>query len=114
MTIFNYQNTDAEHIARLYYDTIHIINAKDYTKEQLNAWAPYYNNYNAWLEKYTKLKPFVASINETIIGFLEFEADGHIDCFYVHHSWQGFGVGAALISAIEKEAKYKLLLRIYV
>jgi hypothetical protein len=31
--IRHYQNSDAEHIARLYYNTIHIMNAKDYDPE---------------------------------------------------------------------------------
>ncbi len=108
-----YQDGDAKHIASIYYNTIHTVNAKDYTKEQLNAWAPYYNNYDAWQEKCSKLNPFVATIDGTIVGFAEFEPNGHIDCFYVHHEFQGAGVGTALMREIEIEAREKLLPRIY-
>jgi GNAT superfamily N-acetyltransferase len=134
-----YQDGDAKHIASIYYNTIHTVNAKDYTKEQLNAWAPYHDNYNtihtvnakdytkeqlnawapyhdnyaAWQEKCSKLNPFVAVIDDTIVGFSEFEPNGHIDCFYVHHKFQGAGVGTALMREIEMEAREKLLPRMY-
>ena len=39
MEIRKYMPCDCIHIAKLFYDTVHTINAKDYTKEQLNAWA---------------------------------------------------------------------------
>jgi GNAT superfamily N-acetyltransferase len=108
-----YQDGDAKHIASIYYNTIHTVNAKDYTKEQLNAWAPYHDNYAAWQEKCAKLNPFVAVIDDTIVGFAEFEPNGHIDCFYVHHKFQGAGVGTALMREIEMEAREKLLPRMY-
>lgn len=108
-----YQDGDAKHIASIFYNTVHTVNAKDYTKEQLNAWAPYYDNYAAWQEKCAKLNPFVATIDGAIVGFAEFEPNGHIDCFYVHHEFQGAGVGAALMREIEIEAREKLLPRIY-
>lgn len=108
-----YQDGDAKHIASIYYNTIHTVNAKDYTKEQLNAWAPYHDNYAAWQEKCSKLNPFVAVIDDTIVGFAEFEPNGHIDCFYVHHKFQGAGVGTALMREIEMEAREKLLPRMY-
>ncbi len=31
-----------------------------------------------------------------IVGFAEFEPNGHIDCFYCHHEWIGYGIGHAL------------------
>ena len=108
-----YQDGDVKHIASIYYNTIHTVNAKDYTKEQLNAWAPYHDNYAAWQEKCSKLNPFAAVIDDRIVGFAEFEPNGHIDCFYVHHKFQGAGVGTALMRKIEMEAREKLLPRIY-
>ena len=39
MLIRNYQPSDCTEMAELFYNTVHTINAKDYTKEQLDAWA---------------------------------------------------------------------------
>ena len=38
--IRKYKEADAESLAQIYYDTIHKICSKDYTKEQIEAWAP--------------------------------------------------------------------------
>ena len=34
----------------------------------------------------------IAIINNQIVGFAEFEANGHIDCFYCHPDFQGKGL----------------------
>ena len=39
MLLRNYVKTDCAQLARLFYDTVHTVNAKDYTQEQLAAWA---------------------------------------------------------------------------
>jgi hypothetical protein len=60
-----------------------------------------------------KAKSFRCGNRCTVVGFAEFEPNGHIDCFYVHHNFQGVGVGTALMHEIEMEAREKLLPRIY-
>lgn len=113
--IRRYQDEDAEFLSKIYYHTIHTINAKDYTKEQIDAWAPWSSveDYSGWKQKLEKIKPYVAMINDTIVGFAEFEPNGHIDCFYVHHEFQDCGVGSALMAEIEKEVINKSIARIY-
>lgn len=39
MEIRRYQQSDCKELAELFYNTVHTVNAKDYTKEQLNVWA---------------------------------------------------------------------------
>lgn len=39
MVIREYQPLDCEILAELFYNTVHTVNAKDYTKEQLDVWA---------------------------------------------------------------------------
>lgn len=114
MQVRRYQDSDAKFLSQIYYNTIHTINAKDYTQEQLNAWAPTSCfEVDGWKKKWANLPPFVALINDIIVGFAEFEPNGHIDCFYVHHEFQGHGIGSLLINEIEKEASDKKCLRIY-
>lgn len=38
--IREYDCKDAQDLADIYYHTIHNINSKDYSEEQINAWAP--------------------------------------------------------------------------
>lgn len=39
MIIRKYQPSDCKEIIELFYNTVHTVNAKDYTKEQLDVWA---------------------------------------------------------------------------
>ena len=113
--IRRYLPDDVKYIVNLFYQTVHTINVKDYSQEQLDAWAPasLLEDYSAWSLKLEKSKPFVALLNEKIVGFAEFEPNGHIDCFYVHHKYQGMGVGALLMQAINEEAKKESIARIF-
>ena len=38
--IRTYTSKDCLLLAQLFYDTVHTVNARDYTPEQLQAWAP--------------------------------------------------------------------------
>lgn len=107
-----YDPDDARILADIFYDTIHIVNTRDYTLEQINAWAPD-KNYNFWQDKLAITKPFIATIDNVIVGFADFETSGHIDCFYCHHDWQRKGIGKTLIAAIEKNANTKKINHTY-
>ena len=48
MTLRNYQPSDCRETARLFYETVHTINARDYTQEQLDAWAPESRDLEEW------------------------------------------------------------------
>ncbi len=50
MIIRKYVSTDCKQVADLFYETVHSVNAKDYTIEQLDAWA----DGSADLEKWDK------------------------------------------------------------
>ncbi len=109
-----YKDSDVKHLASIYYNTIHLINARDYSQDQINVWAPQSSlDAISWKKKWEKLKPLVAICNNEIVGFAEFEPNGHIDCFYCHHEWIGEGVGSALMKEIEQTAHSLSLNRIY-
>ena len=40
MMLRPYRKEDCEQTARLFYETVHAVNAKDYAPRQLAAWAP--------------------------------------------------------------------------
>ncbi len=109
-----YESNDATDLAKIYYNTIHKVNTKDYSEIQLEAWAPKSSiEADSWLKKFEKTKPLVAVDDKTVVGFAEFESNGHIDCFYCHHEWIGFGVGSALMNAIHEIAHGQKILKIF-
>lgn len=48
MQLRKYQPSDCAQMAELFYQTVHSVNAKDYTKEQLDAWAIGEVDLQAW------------------------------------------------------------------
>lgn len=106
ITIRSYSEADVTSLAAIYFYAIHNVNTKDYSTEQVNAWAPSTSlEIDGWIKKWKNLPPIVATINDTVVGFAEFEDNGHIDCFYCHHEYQGCGVGSALMKEIENRAR---------
>lgn len=83
------------------------INIQNYTEEQVDVWAPKSSveNTEGWGKKFSRTKPIIATVGDEIVGFAEFEPNGHIDCFYCHHEWIGKGVGSALMKEIFHRAK---------
>lgn len=90
---------------RLYSDTIRTINSRDYTPEQIEAWASSANDYPFWANRLSSNMTFVAELAGQIVGFTDFEPIGHIDCFYCHSQYQGQGVGSSLLRQIEQTAR---------
>lgn len=105
MKIRKYKSTDYKEIADLFYETIHSVCVNDYSKEELEAWAPTPIDYKKWRKRLDEKKPFLAVVDNKIVGFAEIENDGHIDCFYVHKDYQGQGVGALIFNHIHTIGK---------
>jgi putative acetyltransferase len=103
-----YKEEDAPTLAAIYYHTIHNINVRDYSAEQLEVWAPLSTLEAAtWKRKWaeTQRLVLVATIINIPVGFIELEPNGHIDCFYCHPEWIRKGIGSALMQALERNAK---------
>ena len=103
-TIRSYRATDVAELARLFYDTVHQVNAADYTPAQLDAWANGQVDLAAWdasLQAHTTL---VAEADGRIVGFADRDASGYLDRLYVHKDYQGCGIATALCDCLEKDA----------
>ena len=48
MQLREYITSDCEQLAKLFFQTVHSVNAKDYTKEQLDVWATGNVDLNGW------------------------------------------------------------------
>ncbi|MGR5146912.1 GNAT family N-acetyltransferase [Photobacterium alginatilyticum] len=98
--IRSYERRDAHVTWDLKFQTIRNINIRDYSSEQVAAWAPANFDMDVWLKRVDDMKPFIAEINGQVVGFADLQQDGYIDHFFCHADYQGIGVGRALMEHI--------------
>ena len=108
---------DAAAIADLFYHTVLNVNVRDYSRAQVEAWAGPAPEPGKWEKRIATgegmKRTFVAHQGERVLGFAEFEGDGHIDTLYVHHEFQGCGIASRLLDRIDAEAQRLGLARLY-
>ncbi|NBI06370.1 GNAT family N-acetyltransferase [Senegalia massiliensis] len=105
MLIRKYDEKDLKEVLQLFYNTVHSINIKDYTLEQVNAWAPKIPEKKKWENFLYENKTSVAVINQKIVGFSDLREDGYLNTMYVSKNHQGQGIATILLSGIEQEAQ---------
>ena len=103
--IRRYRTEDCPLLARLFYDTVHAVNARDYTAVQLQAWAPGLPDLEAWNRSFLEHVAFVAEAEGVIAGFGDIDETGYLDRLYVHKDYQGRGIGTALCDALEQSVR---------
>lgn len=102
MLIRPYKTEDCKAISQLFYETVHVINAKDYSKDQLDVWATGQVNLEAWNQSFLKHCTVVAVEGSKIIGFGDMDDNGYLDRLYVHKDYQGKGIATMICDNLEQ------------
>ena len=68
MLIREYQTSDCKEITELFYNTVHTVNANDYTKEQLSVWATGQVDLEKWNELLQEYFSVVVVDDEIIVA----------------------------------------------
>ena len=106
MLIKSYEKEFFIDICTLFYETVHSVNAGDYSESQLEAWAPKDNDYSHLKTALEKNWTLVAIEDGVIIGFADIEDTGYLDHLFVHRDYQGKGVATALCNEIEEKGNF--------
>lgn len=98
-------NEDFTSAAKLFFDTVHTINIHDYTQEQLDAWAPQWDECRARIVRKLSGQQTVG-IKECgiLIGFGSLDNKGNVDMLYVHKDRQSQGIGKIILMELERLA----------
>lgn len=102
MNIRKYQLSDCKEIADLFYNTVHTVNAEDYTKEQLDVWADGNVDLVDWNNSFLEHYTVVATDNGIIVGFGDIEKSGYLDRLFVHKDYQRRGIATCICNELEK------------
>lgn len=108
MIIRLYREEDLDEIAKLFYDTVHTINAKDYSLQQLDVWATGAIDKAAWNTSFLTHITAVATEDGKIIGFGDMDASGYLDRLYIHRDFQRIGIASALCRWLEARIQTEL------
>lgn len=102
MLLRPYRPADCPHLAQLFYETVHSVNARDYTPAQLDAWATGQVDLEEWNASFLAHFTLVAQEGTQITGFGDIDASGYLDRLYVHKDFQGLGTASAICDALER------------
>lgn len=107
MIIRKYHPKDFTEVVHVFYAAVHAIENRDYTKAQLEAWAP--AELKGYLGNESLLRNYVLVAEEAgkIIGFGDCSDEGYLDRLYVHPCYQRQGVATGIADELEKYAVRK-------
>ena len=105
MLFREYQTSDCKEITELFYSTVHTVNAKDYTKEQLDVWATEQVDLEKWNQSLQEHYSIVAIEDGVIVGFGDIDKTGYLDHLFVHANYQGRGIATAICNQLEQVVK---------
>ncbi len=100
--IRNYNSEDCNNLAELFYNTVHSVNAKDYSEEQLNVWATEKLDLDQWNNSFLEHFTVVAVEDDIIVGFGDIDKTGYLDRLFVHKDYQRRGIATAICNELEK------------
>lgn len=118
ITIRQYQTEDAKHALAIFSQAILDIDQSQYSFAQKRAWlgaigSDLKHNIDnprqlaIWQQRLDKTKPLIATIENIVIGFIEYlidqdqygqfkSGDAYVDCLYIHPKYQRQGVAQLL------------------
>lgn len=95
---------DIEACISLFREAVHAINAKDYSKQQLDIWAPSYIKLEEWTERLLNNISYVAEHDGKIVGFASMTKLGYFDLLYIEKNFPK-GIAMRLAITLGKEAR---------
>ena len=110
MQLREYITSDCEQLAELFFQTVHSVNAKDYTKEQLDVWATGNVDLNRWDKSFKEHYTIIVICNDEIVGFGDINSSGYLDKLFVHKNHQHKGIATAICDELESSVTGKKII----
>lgn len=109
LALRRYHPDDLDALIALFDQTVHTVNAKDYTPRQLDAWADGQADRAAWDRSLRMHISLVAVLHGQIVGFGDIAPDGYLDRLFVHAAHQRQGIGTALCNRLEQAVSGRIV-----
>lgn len=113
MRVRPYASADLDALIILFRDSVRTVARRDYTLEQVIAWAPEDIDREGWATHLAASNAWIAAHGSRVAGFISLEPNGHIDLLYVHPDFQGRGVASLLLRRLKGSAEACGLVRLF-
>ena len=104
MHIREFQLGDEAGLYAVLLSAIHDLASKDYTPEQIEAWAPASFDPEAWAKRMQGIRPFVVESRGRLVAYADVQPTGYIDHFFVSGPVARTGIGTMLMNRIHETA----------
>jgi putative acetyltransferase len=103
--IRDFRDGDEPALLAVFRSAIRMVASRDYTSEQIDAWAPRDLDPALWVARMQGIRPFVALIDDEIVGYGDLQTSGYVDHFFVSGQHPRMGIGTQLMTRIFDSAK---------
>lgn len=104
MKVRRYREGDEPALLQVFFSSIRDIASRDYTPEQIAAWASEDRDPQLWASRIRQLQPFIVEVEGEIAGYADVQPNGYIDHFFVSGKYPKQGIGTLMMNAIHDEA----------
>jgi putative acetyltransferase len=101
----DYTDADARATLDVFLRAVRVTAARDYTADQIRAWAPDDLDPLAWATRRAGARTRVAVRDGVVVGFTDVDATGYVDMLFVDPDAARTGVGRALLDWVVRTAR---------
>ncbi|MFF2622784.1 GNAT family N-acetyltransferase [Oerskovia jenensis] len=105
MILRAYDESDAEATLRVFLRAVRVTASKDYSPEQVAAWASEDIPLDVWAVKRLQTGTVVAVEGDEVLGFSDVDERGYIDMMFVDPAVTRRGVASALLDHVTRVAR---------
>lgn len=109
MELRQYLPSDCEALADVFYRSVHAIDRKHYSAEELDAWADGSVDVAEWNQAFLSRHTVVAEVDGVVVGFGDMDATGYLDRLFVLPEFQRRGIASALCDELEKSTRAQMV-----
>jgi putative acetyltransferase len=104
MHVRKFRVGDEPALFKIFYSAIRQVASRDYSQEQIEAWAPAELDCGIWESRMRGIDPFVVDSEGLLIAYADLQESGYIDHFFVSGDHPRQGAGRLLMETIHKKA----------
>lgn len=113
MRIRPYLPGEEARLRAIFHSAVHGLAWRDYSAEQLCAWAPHEYDSALWTQRMRANQPLVAEVDGELAAFTDLQPSGYIDMFFVAAPYARQGVGSALLRHVIQLAAQRRILALH-